>query len=312
MAILVVGSVAYDDIVTPLGTRKSQLGGSAVYFSLAASYFGQVQLVGVVGGDFADSDKRLLADKGIDISGLHVADGETFRWSGSYVDNLNEVVTLDTQLNVFESFKPQLVGEQRRPELLFLANIAPQLQTSVLDSMEERPRVVAGDTMNLWISQNTTELKALMGRVDVAFMNENEAKSLTGIDNLPSAATAVLELGTKSVVIKRGEYGAALFCREFTFALPAYPLTEVADPTGAGDSFAGGFMGSLAREHQADDEAAVRRAMVYGSAMASFTVASFGTDGLCTLDMATLTSRVGEFAELTRFSSTPQMRDVRI
>ena len=300
MKILVVGSVAYDTVETPEGKRESQLGGSAVYFSTAASYFAEVGIIGVVGGDFKDSDRKLLTGHGIDISGLETASGDTFRWSGHYKDDLNNPETLETQLNVFADFDPRLEGAHARAPVLFLANIDPKLQRSVLASMAARPALVACDTMNLWIDIARPQLSQLFSQVDTLLINEAEARQFTQEQHLPTAAAALLETGLNSLVIKRGEYGVAMFHNEFNFAAPAFPLATVVDPTGAGDSFAGGFIGYLAAVGQTDEES-LRRAAVVGSTMASFAVESFGLDRLQGLTHFEIEGRYNDFVDLTRF-----------
>ena len=296
-----MGSVAYDDVETPSGRRERLLGGSSVYFAAAASLFTEVAIVGVVGEDFSSEDWATLDKRGVDLSGLQMERGKTFRWSGSYIKDINNAVTLDTRLNVFESFSPKLSPKHAAARHLFLGNIAPALQSSVLESMDGRQRVVACDTMNLWITESLPELKQVIKKADVALMNEAEAKQLTGINHLPSSAKAVLGLGAGSVVIKRGEYGAAFFSDSFSFAVPAYPLNEVVDPTGAGDSFAGGFLGFIAAEDNIEEET-LRRAMIFGSVMASFNVESFGSERLMDIDEAAIEKRFREFADLTRFT----------
>lgn len=300
MNLLVVGSVAYDAVETPEGANKKQLGGSATYFSLAASYFTRVGVVAVVGKDFAKTDLALLGGRGIDTSGLESTNGETFRWAGKYSEDLNTAVTLETRLNVFEHFKPALSPDHKSTPYLFLANISPDLQHSVLDQMASRPALVACDSMNLWIEIARPRLLELVSKVDVLMINEAEAKQLSGQRSLVSAADHLRKLGLKALVVKRGEYGAVVFHREFTFAAPAYPLAKVVDPTGAGDSFAGGFMGYLAAVGDTGPEA-MRRAAVAGSVMASFTVERFGVERLKGLKLEEINSRFSAFVELTRF-----------
>ena len=300
MKILVVGSVAYDAVETPEGKRESQLGGSAVYFSVSASYFTDVGIVGVVGEDFSAADRAGLKSHGIDISGLETAPGNTFRWSGHYLDDINTAVTRETQLNVFETFRPRLAPAHARAPFLFLANIDPRLQNAVLDEMIGRPTMVACDTMNLWIDIARPQLTSLLGRVDALLINESEARQYTNEAHLPAAARRLLDAGPSTLVIKRGEYGAALFNQEFNFAAPAYPLMKVVDPTGAGDSFAGGFMGYLAATGRTDEQA-LRTAAVVGSTMASFAVESFGLERLNSLTHQEIGRRFTEFVGLTRF-----------
>lgn len=302
MKILVVGSVAYDAVETPAGKRESQLGGSASYFSTSASYFTEVGLIGVVGQDFDPADKEMFESRGIDISGLIEADGKTFRWAGEYMEDINEAVTLETQLNVFGDFEPELSEAHANAPYLFLANIDPTLQMNVLTSMNQRPKMIALDTMNLWIDIARSQLLDVIGKVDTLLINEGEAKQLTEQEHLPDAAAAIISQGPDATVIKRGEYGAALFGQGFSFAAPAYPLERVIDPTGAGDSFAGGFMGYLAYADKVDEET-LRTAAIAGSTMASFAVEDFGLDRIKNLTQEDIKSRFKAFEDLTRFNS---------
>lgn len=301
MKILVVGSVAYDAVETPAGKRTSQLGGSACFFSTAASFFAEVGLIGVVGNDFDPADRQMLESHGIDTSGLIEADGKTFRWTGEYMEDINTAVTLETQLNVFGEFEPELSEAHANAPYLFLANIDPNLQLKVFNAMAMRPKMVACDTMNLWIDIARPVLTDLVSKVDTLLINESEAKQLTGQEHLPDAAKAIVELGPGSTVIKRGEYGAALFGQDFSFAAPAYPLERVIDPTGAGDSFAGGFMGYLASIDRVDEES-LRTAIIVGSTMASFAVEDFGLDRIKTLTQSDINNRFDAFVDLTRFN----------
>tara|TARA_B100000686_G_scaffold81563_1_gene88043 strand:- start:2295 stop:3227 length:933 start_codon:yes stop_codon:yes gene_type:complete len=300
LKIVVVGSIAYDAVETPAGKRESQLGGSACFFSTSASYFTEVGIIGVVGNDFAPSDRSMLESHGIDTTGLVEVDGKTFRWTGEYMDDINTAVTLDTQLNVFGDFEPTLTESHANAPYLFLANIDPNIQLKVLDAMISRPKWVASDTMNLWINIARPTLIDLISKVDMLIINEDEAKQLTGQNNLPNAAKAVMNLGPKSTVVKRGEYGASLFGKTFSFAAPAYPLERVIDPTGAGDSFAGGFMGYLASVENIDEES-LRTATIYGSTMASFAVEDFGLERIKNLTKSDISERFQAFTELTRF-----------
>jgi len=300
LKIVVVGSIAYDAVETPAGKRESQLGGSACFFSTSASYFTEVGIIGVVGNDFAPSDRSTLERHGIDTTGLVEVDGKTFRWTGEYMDDINTAVTLDTQLNVFGDFEPTLTESHANAPYLFLANIDPNIQLKVLDAMISRPKWVASDTMNLWINIARPTLIDLISKVDMLIINEDEAKQLTGQNNLPNAAKAVMNLGPKSTVVKRGEYGASLFGKTFSFAAPAYPLERVIDPTGAGDSFAGGFMGYLASVENIDEES-LRTATIYGSTMASFAVEDFGLERIKNLTKSDISERFQAFTELTRF-----------
>jgi len=302
LKILVVGSVAYDAVETPAGKRESQLGGSASYFSTSASYFTEVGLIGVVGQDFAPYDKEMFESHGIDTSGLIEADGKTFRWAGEYMEDINEAVTLETQLNVFGDFEPELSEAHANAPYLFLANIDPTLQMNVLNSMNQRPKMIALDTMNLWIDIARSQLLDVIGKVDTLLINEGEAKQLTEQEHLPDAAAAIISQGPDAAVIKRGEYGAALFGQGFSFAAPAYPLERVIDPTGAGDSFAGGFMGYLASVDKVNEET-LRTAAIAGSTMASFAVEDFGLDRIKNLTQEDIKGRFKAFEDLTRFNS---------
>lgn len=297
--LLVVGSVAIDWVITPRAERPEAVGGSGTFFSMAASYLAPVQLVGVVGRDFPEQAIADLKHAGVDLDGLEIVDGKTFRWKGRYHDNMNARDTLDTQLGVFADFKPKLPAGYRNAEYLFLANIQPDLQLEVLEQME-RPRIVGLDTMNLWIDIAKPSLLKVLARVDALLINEEEAMQLTGEHNLVRAAKAVQRLGPNSVIVKRGEYGALLFHGDDVFSAPALPLDEVADPTGAGDAFAGGFMGWLARSNDPHGEQ-LRTAMIYGSTLASFCVQGFSYDALFGLDRAKIQARFDQFARLSDF-----------
>jgi sugar/nucleoside kinase (ribokinase family) len=295
----VVGSVAFDSIESR-GVQKTQvLGGSASFFSVAASYFAPVKLVGVVGEDFPDEHVRFFEKRGIALDGLARANGKTFHWSGRYSDDLAHRTTLDTQLNVFADFKPKLPEAWRSTEFLFLGNIHPSLQLDVLEQVRH-PRLVAMDTMNFWIDGQLEPLKRVLARVDLLVINDEEARQLAGEHNLPRAARAIRTMGPKTVIVKRGDSGALLFHEHGVFAAPAYPLEEVVDPTGAGDTFAGGFVGYLARVRDLGPQA-VRRAMFYGSVMASFCVEAFSLDRLRELTMAEIEGRYRAFRDLTHF-----------
>ena len=298
MTILAVGSVAYDSVKTPHGSRQRALGGSATYFSVAASYFSPVNVVAVVGEDF--TDEEVFARHGVGTNGLSKAEGNTFRWVGEYSDNMNQALTLDTQLNVFADFKPILELEERRSDYLFLGNIDPVLQYQVLQQMDQRPKMVAGDTMNFWIEGKPDALLRVIGAIDTLLINEGEVKLLAKETNLVKAARIVLKLGPQMLVVKRGEYGAIGFTKDDVFAAPAYPLEVVVDPTGAGDTFAGGFVGYLAACGNLSPES-MRRAMVVGSLMASFAVESFGLDRLHSLTACEIHNRYIEFHKLTYF-----------
>lgn len=301
-SLLVVGSVAIDWIITPRAEREESVGGSATFFAMAASYLASVRLVGVVGGDFPQAAVGDLRARGVDLTGLDVVGhGKTFRWKGRYHDNMNDRTTLETHLNVFETFQPRLPPAFRGSDFLFLANIQPGLQLEVFKQME-RPRLVGLDTMNLWISVANDSLLAVLKHVDVLTLNDEEARQLTGEHNLVKAARAIQRLGPRNLVIKRGEYGALLFDADGEiFAAPALPLEEVVDPTGAGDSFAGGFMGYLARPGVEPSGASLRTAMIFGSVMASFCVEGFSYDRLRGLDAASIQRRFEAFSALTNF-----------
>ena len=299
--ILAVGSVAFDTIKNPFGEAPRVVGGSATYFSIAASFFTEVRLVAVVGEDFADRGSALFAGRPIDLTGLQSVPGETFRWKGEYGFDLNTRRTIYTKLNVFEQFRPVIPDAHRSSPFVFLGNIHPRLQLDVLEQVEA-PRLVAADTMNFWIEGTPDELREVLRRVDVLIINDEEARELTREANLVKAARAIRAMGPGTVVIKRGEHGV-LMTRpgegEF-FAAPAMPLEEVFDPTGAGDTFAGGFIGSLAACGQIDD-AALARAIIYGSTLASFAVEDFSVDRLVRLTPEDITERFRCFKRLTHF-----------
>lgn len=304
MSVLVVGSVALDSLETPFGKRDDVPGGSATFFSTSASFFTPVQLVGVVGEDYPEEHVDFLRGRGVDLAGLTRAAGKTFRWKGRYTYDLNEAHTLDTQLNVFGDFKPELPEAFRRPEVLFLGNIHPELQSMVLDQLAERPGLVAMDTMNFWIEGSRESLLKTIAKVDMLFVNDAEARQLAGEHNVFKAARAIHAMGPKRVVIKRGEYGALLFDQDQIFSAPAYPLEDVFDPTGAGDSFAGGFLGYLARKGEITPSS-LRQACVAGSTMASFCVEKFSLDRFRDLGNEEIQSRLAAFKELTHFEEVP-------
>lgn len=299
MSIVVVGSVALDSVETPFGQVDNALGGSAVYFSLAARHYAPVKLVGVVGEDFPSEHVDLLKRNGVDARGLQVAPGKTFRWAGRYDFDLNVAHTLDTQLNVFAEFHPHLPEDYRASDFVFLANIDPTLQLDVLKQIE-RPKLVVMDTMNFWISGKREALTEVIQSVDVVLMNEAELRQYADSYSLIVAARRVLALGPRAVVVKKGEYGAVLFADGLYFVAPAYPLEDVRDPTGAGDSFAGGFVGYLAQRGEWDDET-LRRAVVHGSVAASFTVEDFSVRRLARLSDAEIRARYQEFRHFTSF-----------
>jgi len=297
--LVVVGSVALDSVKTPFGNVTEALGGSATYFSYAASFFNQVRVVGAVGSDFPKEHLELLSGRGVDVTAIEVLPGQkTFRWTGEYGFDLNEARTLDVQLNAFAAFKPKLGPLHRKARFLFLANIDPVLQLGVLSQME-RPALTALDTMNFWIEGKRADLLRVLERVDVLLINDAEARMLAGEPNLVKAARAITGMGPRTVVIKRGEYGSLLLSDGQFFFAPAYPLETVFDPTGAGDTFAGGFMGYLA-QNDATDLASLRRAMVRGATLASFTVEDFSLDRLKRLEPREIESRLIVFADMVR------------
>ncbi len=310
MSLLVVGSVAFDSVETPFGKRERMLGGSASHFSIAASFFTDVRVVGVVGGDFGAEEEQAFARHNIDTSDLErIADGETFRWYGRYEYDLNVAHTLDTQLNVFAGFQPKLSRASKTSRLLFLGNIQPDLQRSVREQMAHA-ELVALDTMNLWIETTRDSLQKTIEVVDLMIINDAEARQLTSEPNLIKAARKILSWGPHSLIVKRGEYGAAMFTKDQYFAIPAYPLESVFDPTGAGDTFAGGLMGYLASQEKLD-EPALRRAMIFGSVMASFNVEEFGTERVQRLTHDEINQRFREFKRFTHFEEIPFERAVR-
>jgi sugar/nucleoside kinase (ribokinase family) len=300
MSLLVVGSVALDSVETPFGRKEDILGGSATYFSTSASFFTPVRVVAVVGEDFPEQHLNFLRGRGIDLEGLTRESGRTFRWKGRYGYELNEAQTLDTQLNVFQSFSPRLPDAYRDTPYVFLGNIHPELQSQVLDQVRA-PKLVAADTMNFWIQGSKPALLKTLKRVNLLFVNDAEARQLAGEHNVVKAARAILAMGPQRVVIKRGEYGALLFEQDHIFACPAFPLAEVFDPTGAGDTFAGGFMGTLATSSGVLDRVLLRRAMVMGSVMASFTVEKFSLERLRDVSRPEIHTRFAEFRTLTHF-----------
>jgi sugar/nucleoside kinase (ribokinase family) len=299
MSILVVGSVAYDTVETPFGRAEKVLGGSASFFSVAASFFTPVNLVAVVGDDFGPAALAAFQDRPIDLEGLERAPGKTFHWQGKYSFDLNARETIATDLNVFESFKPRIPERYRHSEHVFLGNIDPVLQREVLDQVE-RPRLVACDTMNFWISGKLDDLRRTLAAVDILLINDAEARQLSGEWNVVKAARAIRAMGPRTLVIKKGEHGVLMFSEEGSFAAPAYPLEEVFDPTGAGDTFAGGFVGYLAGASKVD-ETALRRAVIMGSTLASFCVEAFSLDRLRTLTRPEIDARYRLFKRLTHF-----------
>jgi sugar/nucleoside kinase (ribokinase family) len=301
MSLLVVGSVAFDAIETPFGKADRILGGAATYFSVAASYFTHVSLVGIVGEDFTEKDAAVFKGRRIDTTGLERALGKTFFWAGRYSENMNERTTLATELNVFAEFKPMLPQTYRKSEYIFLANIDPTLQRSVLHQVTRRPKVVALDTMNYWIERTPEALHETLRHTHILMINDAETRQLSNEHNLLRAARHIFKLGPKVLVIKRGEYGAMMVHSRHVFTVPAFPLEQVHDPTGAGDTFAGGFMGYLASAGRVN-EAELRRAMVYGSVMGSFTVEKFGLERLRNLKRSEIHQRARHFSMLTQFT----------
>lgn len=306
MAVTVVGSIAFDAVKTPFGERERMLGGAAVHFALAASFFDEVRVVGPVGDDFGDAEYQVLHDRGVITDDIeHVAGGKTFFWKGVYSENLNQRETLETDLNVFETFEPKLSQASKDAETLFLANIQPELQLAVKQQCTGA-RFVAMDSMDLWINIAHDALTEVMRNVDVVILNDEEVEMYSGKTPIISAANHILDLGPKAVLAKQGKYGVGVIMREGTFWLPAYPMEQVVDPTGAGDSFAGGFVGFLSQhldeEHNLDLFA---RAAAYGTAVASFNVQEFGTERVARLTGEEIAERVGHLQRITQFSDTP-------
>ncbi|NTV06944.1 MAG: sugar kinase [Chlorobiaceae bacterium] len=300
MSILIVGSLAFDDIETPFGRSDNTLGGSSTYIALSASYFTEkIQMVGVVGSDFGDEHFGLLHSRNIDTKGVQMVEtGKTFRWAGRYHYDMNTRDTLDTQLNVFADFDPAVPHQYRDAEFVCLGNIDPELQLKVLDQIS-KPKLVILDTMNFWIEGKPEELKKTLEQVDIFILNDSEARLLSGDPNLVKSARIIRQMGPKTLIIKKGEHGALLFTDNGIFVAPAFPLESIYDPTGAGDTFAGGFIGHLSRcETITDTE--LRRAVLYGSAMASFCVEKFGTEKIAALDLLEIEDRFQSFRELSR------------
>ena len=297
--VLVVGSVALDSVETPFGKADDVLGGSGTYFASSASHFAPVQLVGVVGDDYPLDLLQPLVERGVDLAGLEKVSGSSFRWRGRYRHDLNAAETLETHLGVFSNFRPNIPDQFREAPFVFLANIDPRLQLQVLEQVK-KPRLVACDTMNFWIESRRPELVELLGHVDLITLNDGEARQLTEHTNLVQAARWILDKGPKHVLIKKGEHGAFMFTRDSVFFAPAYPLESVFDPTGAGDSFAGGFSGSLAASGDLSD-ASMRRAVVVGSAMGSFAVEKFSNGRLLDITRADIDARVQEVRQLVAF-----------
>lgn len=300
MSLLVVGSMAFDAIETPFGKVDRTLGGAASYFALAASYFTPVRVVAIVGEDFTEKERAIFRGRKIDLSGVEQAQGKSFFWAGRYSQNMNERTTLATELNVFANFNPTLPDSYCDSSFIFLGNIDPTLQRSVLTQVRCKPKVIGLDTMNYWIERTPAELRETLKRTQVLMINDDETRQLTGEHNLLRAAKHVFKMGPRTLVIKRGEHGALMVHDRFIFSVPAFPLEEVHDPTGAGDSFAGGFMGFLAGAGRVTDET-LRQAMVYGSVMGSFTVERFGVERLAHLKKSEIRKRAHLFSKLTAF-----------
>lgn len=299
MSLLAVGSVAFDDLETPAGKREKVLGGSASYFSLCAGNFHPVQVVAVVGEDFGPEQYRVFEGRPINLDGLTKKQGKSFHWKGVYGQDLNEAKTLETHLNVFQDFHPELPETYRNSQYLFLGNIDPILQMDVVKQMAKKPAWIALDTMNYWINGSRSSLLKVLKEVDILLVNEAELRSLAGERNLMRAQRIVSSLGPRILVVKRGEYGAALFAPDGVFFSPAFPLDNVEDPTGAGDTFAGGFLGHLADSGKTDIET-LKKAVVTGSVMASFTVEKFGTERLQVLSSGEIKQRIKVFSDMIR------------
>jgi sugar/nucleoside kinase (ribokinase family) len=297
MSIIVVGTIGYDTVETQHGGVTDALGGSASFFALAARFFSPVSIVGVVGSDFKPEHMRLFAERNIDVRGLVRREGPTFRWHGRYHEDMNIRDTVSLALNVFADFRPELLPDQRRSDYIFLANISPDLQAYVLGQVAS-PKIVAADTMNHWIANERQELIKLLPRLDILTVNDEEARMLSGEHNLVKAGRAILKMGPDTVLVKRGEYGVLQFSQNSLFAVPAYPLEEVVDPTGAGDAFAGAFMGYIAR-HGHVTESILRTAVLYGTVMGSYVVEQFSVDRLTALTWEDVESRYRAFIELT-------------
>lgn len=300
--ILVVGSVAYDTIQTPQGKVEGTLGGSANYFSLAASMFSKVNVVGVVGDDYRNEDFGVLRSRNVDITGLQQVPGKTFHWEGKYEGDMNEAITIDTQLNVFQNFDPTIPEAYKSSPYVFLANIDPILQGKVLDQMTS-PKLVGLDTMNFWIDSKLDELKAILKRIDVLLINESEAQQLAETKNTIQAVQILAQMGPQTIVIKRGEYGFMLYSDRQFFILPAYPVSEVVDPTGAGDTFAGGFFGYLSKLNNGNSLIHLKEACVQGTLLASFTVEGFGLTALENLDWTKVESRHSDYQKVISYQN---------
>ena len=299
MPVLIVGSVALDNVKTPFGEKENILGGSAVHASVAASFFSKVDLVGVVGEDFPKEHVKFLESRGIDLSGLQITKGKTFHWDGYYEYDMNQAHTLDTQLNVFEDFEPRIPDRSQKNEFVFLANMDPQLQLNVIESLKS-PRMIVADTMNFWIDTKKQALLDVIKKVDVMLLNDMEARQLMDTPSVVVAAKKLLGHGAKSVIIKKGEHGALFFSIDCHFSAPSYPQENLKDPTGAGDSFAGGFIGYLAKSGDTGREN-IKKAVIIGSVMASFNVEDFSLDRMRTLKEKEINERFEEFIKFSRF-----------
>jgi sugar/nucleoside kinase (ribokinase family) len=300
--ILVVGSLAYDGIQTPHGRVERALGGSANYFSIAASHFAKVRVVGVVGDDYQASDEKLLLERGVDLTGLEKVKGKTFFWQGRYEDDMNQAITLKTDLNVFENFNPKLPIDYKNSKFVFLANIAPLLQLQILEQVDA-PTFVGMDTMNFWIASQKENLLQVIKKVDVILINEGEAKMLTGKANAIAAASEIVKMGPQAVVIKRGEYGFALYHKSHGFSiLPAMPMAKVVDPTGAGDTFAGGFFGHLANLDRKPTFSDLKQACINGTLLASFTIEDFSVNSLAKVTAADISTRRQQYVQVVNYN----------
>ncbi len=304
---LIVGSLAFDDLEMPSGTFENVLGGAATYSSLAASLLAPARIVGVIGNDFEDSHLKMMQSRGIDTKGVERVNGKTFRWRGRYSADLMSRTTLDTQLNVFADFRPKIPADYKKSDFVLLGNIHPALQVEVLEQIE-KPKLTLADTMNFWITGEPKLLAEMLRRVDLLIVNEEEARELSGVQNLSRAAADILRRGPSRLIIKRGEYGAVLFDESGMFFVPGFPLEEVLDPTGAGDTFAGGLLGYLAR-HGDPSPSAVRRGMFYASALASYCVEDIGTRRLMAVSKADLKKRIASFVRLVDYGGNLVLAD---
>ncbi|MFH1825977.1 MAG: PfkB family carbohydrate kinase [bacterium] len=301
MTVLIVGTIGLDTIKTPFGEKKDILGGSSIHAAMAASFYTKTAIVGVVGTDFPREYQDFLKSKNIDISGIQVLPGKTFRWTGFYEYDMNQAHTRDTQLNVLLNFEPKLSPELAQAEYVFLANLDPDLQLKILDQLK-KPKMVAMDTMNFWIESKREALKEVIKRVDLVLMNEGEIRQFMATPNIPQAAAKLLKFGCKAVIVKKGEHGALLFTAKDHFSAPSYPQEVLRDPTGAGDSFAGGFMGYLAKTDDLSDQN-IRRAIIVGSTMASFNVEDFSLDRMKRLERSEIQARFDDFRRFSKFEA---------